>query len=219
MSYHRLATTVVVAWMMSAGATAQTLDAYREFQLGASVAAVAAATRVAPAAFRTVHERPALLQEFDWRPSHYAQPDTRQDSVEQIGFSFYDDQLSRMVIVYDSRQTASMTRTDLVSALAPLYGAPAPARRVADDPDFGPLAASWQSDSATVELFRGSDAWRLVVTSRALHARALVAKAQALRREEQEAPARDLARQKQEEAAERTRQEQQRRANTAAFQP
>lgn len=209
----------LLAAVLSATPAAQGLTAYREFTLGATVASVASAANVPASAFRTLHEQPARLQEFAWRPSHYAQPDVRPDSVDQITFSFYNDQLSRMVVAYDSRQTAAMTSADLVAALTAMYGQPTSTRRAGEDPDFGPLAALWQSDTTSVELFRGSDAWRLVLTSRAVHARARAALAQAVRRLEQEAPARERAELKAEEAAERARQQEMRRANTDAFQP
>lgn len=211
--------TALLALGMPAGAAAQDLTQYREFSLDATVADIASATRVPAASFRTVHERPALLQEFEWRPSHYSQPETRTDSVEQITFSFHDGQLARMVVTYDSRRTAGMTARDLISALTPVYGAPTAVTRAGENPDFGAGAATWNAADASVELFRGSDAWRLVLTSRARYASARRAATEAVRLDEKEAPARERARQKQDEAAERERLDQNRRDNAAAFQP
>lgn len=214
-----VAMTALLALAAPGAAAAQELTQYREFSLDATVADIASATRVPAASFRTVHERPALLQEFEWRPSHYSQPEARTDSVEQITFSFHDGQLARMVVTYDSRRTAGMTGRDLISALTPVYGAPTAVNRAGENPDFGASAAVWNAADASVELFQGSDAWRLVLTSRARYASARRAATEAVRLDEKEAPARERARQKQEEAAERERLAQNRRDNTAAFQP
>jgi hypothetical protein len=47
------------------------LSRYREFELGASVATVTAVTQNA-ARVKTVHSRPALLQQLEWRPRYMA---------------------------------------------------------------------------------------------------------------------------------------------------
>jgi hypothetical protein len=202
-------------------ATAQELSRYRDFALGTTVASIAATLGLPVSAIRTLHNEPALLQEFEWRPSHYARtPDAQTDSVQQITFTFYNDQLSQMVITYDYRQTAELTNADMIGSLTGMYGAPAPPKRTgADQQDFGVTVATWPASGGLVVLYRGSDALRLVLTSRALDAAARTATAQALRIEERDAPARELAQQRKDAAAERVRQEQTRRTNKAAFQP
>jgi hypothetical protein len=198
--------------------TAQSLSQYRDFALGMTVAGVAATTRVPVSAFRTLYDKPALLQEFEWRPSHYAASGMQTDTIDQITFAFYDDQLSQMVVDYDSRQTAELTTADMVTALATVYGPPS-TRRPSDVPEFGSRVAAWQTSGATVTLYRGSGAWRLVLTSPALQSAARAAMVQAVRIEEREAPAREHAQRKQDDAPERTRQEETRRLNREAFQP
>jgi hypothetical protein len=211
--------TALMGSMLAAGLSAQSLSQYREFALGAPVAHVAATTGVPVSAFRTVYDKPALLQEFEWRPSHYAASGTQTDTIDQITFTFYNDQLSRMVVVYDSRQTAGMTNGDMVAALTTMYGPPATTRRSSEDPEFGLSVARWHTSSAAVALYPGTAGWRLVLTSPQLHAAAATASAQALRNEERDAPARELAKRKQDEADERARQEESRRTNKATFQP
>ena len=143
------------------------------------------------------------------------------DNFRRIKFKVTDAPLNmqRMVVTYDSRRTAGMTARDLISALTPVYGAPTAVTRAGENPDFGAGAATWNAADASVELFRGSDAWRLVLTSRARYASARRAASEAMRLDEKEAPARERARQKQDEAAERERLDQNRRDNAAAFQP
>ena len=81
--------------MTIAGETvdAQDLSRYRTFEFGASVAAVATLTGVASSVATTIHQRPALLQNLEWRPSRWTAGSTAEstDPVERIGFSFYDD--------------------------------------------------------------------------------------------------------------------------------
>jgi hypothetical protein len=211
--------TALMGSVLTVGLDAQSLSQYRDFALGSTVARVAATTGVPLSAFRTVYEKPALLQDFEWRPSHYAASGTQTDTIDQITFTFYNDQLSRMVVVYDSSQTSGMTNGDMVAAFTPMYGPPATTGRVSEDPEFGLSVARWQNSSAAVALYRGTAAWRLVLTSPALHAAAATATAQALRIEERDAPARERAQRRQDEAAERARQEETRRTNKAAFQP
>jgi hypothetical protein len=210
--------TALMGSVLTAGLAAQNLSQYRDFALGATVARVAATTGVPVSAFRTVYQKPALLQEFEWRPSHYAAAGTQTDTIDQVTFTFYNDQLSRMVVVYDSRQTAGMTNADVVASVTTIYGPPTTTKR-AEVPEFGLRLAGWQTASAAVALYRGTDAWRLVLTSPALNAAVTTATAEALRIEERDAPARELAQRKQDEAAERARQAETRRTNKAAFQP
>ena len=45
-------------------------------------------------------------------------PPSQTDPVKQIVFSFYNDQLSKMVVDYDHERTAGMTDADLVDAIS-----------------------------------------------------------------------------------------------------
>ena len=58
---------VVVAICTSSAAE---LSRYREFDLGSSVEAVTAVTRTAERDLKTIHSRPALLQEVAWQPRY-----------------------------------------------------------------------------------------------------------------------------------------------------
>ena len=53
------------------------------------------------------HQRPALIQDLQWRRPYSASSPTAvfPDSVQQIVFSFYNDQLFRLVIDYDRDRT------------------------------------------------------------------------------------------------------------------
>ena len=53
-------------------ASAQDLSRYRTFALGSTVASVQATTGVASSSVKTLHQRPALLQDIEWRPSRWS---------------------------------------------------------------------------------------------------------------------------------------------------
>lgn len=73
---------------------AQDLSSYRDFKLGGGLAAIAKQVRMKPAAARTIHQRPAVIQELDWQaPISYGSA-PRTDSVKGILFSFYNGELS-----------------------------------------------------------------------------------------------------------------------------
>lgn len=95
---------------------------YREYQLGADVATISALTRVEATEVKDIHVRPALIQELQWRRGYSTA--AQADSVHQIAFSFYNDQLTKLVVDYDRVRTEGLTETDMTEALSMSYGAP-----------------------------------------------------------------------------------------------
>ena len=92
---------------------------YRDYRLGASLASVSALTGVAATDAKAIHERPAVRQELQWRrPYVPSTPPVPIDPAKEIVFSFYDDQLTRMVVDDDPDQTAGMTDADLTEAIS-----------------------------------------------------------------------------------------------------
>ena len=218
----------VLGLMLSASAVqGQSAGHYRDFQLGADLPSVSALTGVAASAAKTLHTRPAVLQDLEWtRP--YASSATAVDPVQQIAFSFYNDQLFRLVIEYDRNRTEGMTDADMVEAISAMYGPPAaPAPRAnrapltAIDEESGTRVAEWGSDEYDAVLYRSlyASEFRMVVTSVRLNALARTAEAQAIRLDERDAPERERARQKKEADAEQASQEKARVTNKAAFKP
>ena len=117
---------------------------------------------------------PALLQELDWRPSYLAHGSASLDPIRQMVFSFYDDQLYRIVIDYDRERTHGMKDADIIEAVAVTYGmpskaamknAPAPAQFVGE---VGESIARWHDDAHSVILYRSPYTlqFRLIVTAR-----------------------------------------------------
>lgn len=203
---------------------------YREFPLGGDLASISALAGVAASEARTIHAHPVMMQELQWqRPySVSGAAPTQPDPVQQIVFSFYNDQLSKMVIDYDRDRTAGLTDADLIDAISVQYGAPlkrgaktgrAVTSQVEDE--SGTLVARWSGTDYSVGLYKASYAsgFRLIVSSPRLDALARTADGQGTRLEERDAPRREILRQKKEAADLRTAQAKARLTNKAAFRP
>jgi hypothetical protein len=207
----------------------QSAPHYREFQLGADLASVSALAGVAVSAAKVIHERPAVMQDLEWRPPQSLLGTTAPppDPVQQIVFSFYKDQLFRLVIDYYQNRTEGMTDADMIEAISSTYGSISkaslrtrvPSSQVAQE--SGTSVARWGDADYSVVLYRSSYAsgFRMIVTSLRLEGLARTAEARALRLDELDAPKREIARQKKEADDTRAAQEKARLANKAAFRP
>ena len=124
---------VLAVWTASAAE----LSRYREFELGSSVAAVTAVTLSAERDLKILHNRPALLQEVTWQPRYMTgAPVANRNSIGEMVFSFVDDRLFQMTVVYERGRTTGLTNADMIAALTDIYGVPtgkaAPPRAAAD---------------------------------------------------------------------------------------
>ena len=203
------------------------LSRYREFELGASVATVTAVTQNA-ARVRTVHSRPALLQQLEWRPRYMAgAPVPGRDSIGEVVFSFVDDQLFKMSIAYAQDKTSGLTDEDMVDSLTAVYGAPSspsPRTRTTSSAvalDAPVVFAEWRHDDTTVVLQRRpySESFFLVITSLPLDIIARNAEATAVAMDQREAPAREAALLKKQADDEKVAAERTRSTNKKVFQP
>jgi len=226
--WHALGVAVLGAAVSIGAVDGATAPRYRDFQLGGDLRAISALAGVPAADAKTIHERPALLQDLEWRRGYSGSNEAAVDPVQQIAFSFYDDQLFRLVIDYDRDRTEGMTDADMVEAISTMYGAPLkPASKATSstvaraDEESGVRVAEWGSDQYAAVLYRSSYAsgFRMVVTSPRLTALARKAEAQALKLEERDAPRRERARQQKETETEQAAKAKARAANKAAFKP
>jgi hypothetical protein len=199
---------------------------YRDFQLGGDLPSVSALTGVAVSQATTIHVRPAIMQELRWQRPYSLERGAPVDPVQQIVFSFYNNQLSKLVVDYERDRTAGLTDADLIDALSTEYGprlkAGARTGRALTrvEEDSGTPIARWSGADYSVVLYRGySSELRLIVASPRLEALARTADLQATRLDEREAPQREIARQKKETEDARASQEKSRVANKAAFRP
>jgi hypothetical protein len=216
---------------LTCGLDGQGLTRYRDFELGGDIASVSALTGVASSEAKTIHQRPAVLQDLEWRPSRW---DPRSaaastDPVEQIHFSFYNDQLFRVAIAYAHERTEGMTSPDMIEAISAVYGTPllgtprAPARGASRiEIESGSPVAQWGDADHAVVLYQTSsygDPFRLIVTDLRLDGLARKAETQAQRLDEQEAPSREIARQKKAHDDGRAAAEKARVVNKGVFRP
>ena len=207
-------------------ASAADLSRYREFELGTSVAAVTAVTLTAERDTKTVHIRPALLQEVVWQPRYTTgAPVADRKSIDEIVFSFVDDRLFKITVEYERGRTTGLTNADMIAALTELYGVPASTsvspRGAADAVDAAAAIAEWRQADVQMALRRTkyNESFSLVITSLSLNAIAHKALATALVMDAREAPAREAALAKKRADELRQADEQTRTTNKKVFQP
>ena len=212
---------------LGASVLATDLEQYRDFRLGSSTAVVAKVAGTTSARdLKTLHVRPALLQELDWRPPYNVDRSASgADSVRRVVFSFVDDQLFRMVVEYDRSRTAGMTNDDMIAALSSAYGprGPVPSRMPVqhDVLDASTAIAQWRTADTSVVLQHSEygDGYGLVLTSVRLEQLARKAQAAAAAIDAREAPAREAALLKGQRDAAREAAEKTRSTNKEAFKP
>jgi hypothetical protein len=95
---------------------------YREFQFGMNLLAVAKQAEMQPSEARVTHQRPALIQELEWRPQRPLASSPKADPVQEVLFSFYNGELFRMVVNYDQIRTEGLTDEDMVEAISAKFG-------------------------------------------------------------------------------------------------
>jgi hypothetical protein len=216
--------------LLTYGIEAQGVAQYRNFALGSNVATVANLTDVSALEAKTIHQRPALLQDLEWRPSRWIRGSMAEstDPVEHVVFSFYNDQLFRVVVDYSQNRTAGMTDADIIEAISTVYGPPAtrPSGAVRVVPrvetERGSPLARWGDAVCAVVLYRSlsyGEGFRLIVTESALDDLARKAAIQGARLDEQDAPRLEAARQKQQRDDRRAASDKARVANKAVFRP
>lgn len=202
------------------------LSRYRQFQFGSSLATV---TRLAgiTAEARVLYQRPELIQEVMWLPPPTASSTAPGESVRKVLFSFYDDQLFKIVVTYDREKTEGLTVKDLVDAISTEYGPPTlaateavPAMSTASV-SSDKIVAHWEDSQYSINLFRSSylSTFGLVALSTRLDGLVRIATAEAVLLDEQQAPQREIERQQKQTAEDRVKQATARRMNKAAFRP
>lgn len=207
---------------------AQELSRYRTYALDSSVASVVETSGARPSDIRTLHARPAKIQEIEWRAPYVPSGRDMADPVSEVRFSFCDDQLYRIVVTYDKDRTEGLTNDDVIESFSAAYGLPlllttrSPrGAALADVSTDTTIVARWEDASTTVTLTRGTYAaqYQFVLTSKTLDARARAATEEALRLDRKEAPQRELDRQTKEVADAGVASQKARVTNKPAFRP
>lgn len=201
---------------------------YREYTLGSSTASVAQLSDTPTADIKLLHERPARIQGLEWRAPYVPSGRQPPDPVREVRFSFYDDQVYRIVATYDRERMQGLTNDDLIEVISKTYGVPLlrNARTAQNDVPNDMRAdtvvvAQWEDPASLLTLTRGtySSEYQLVLASKALSPRARAAIREALRLDTQEAPQRERALRSKEASDVRAAGEKARVANKAAFKP
>jgi hypothetical protein len=233
-SLRNIAISVFGAVITAAPTYSQDLSRYREFQLGTNLPAIAKQIRVKPSDAKAIHERPAMIQELEWR-APLMDSSQRSDSVGNILFRFYNGELYRLVVTYDPERTEGMTAEDLVEALSAKYGtANRPTteiilsathlftdgeKMIVDRSEK--VIARWEDSQYSFNLFQFSSepTFGLVVYSKRLDDLARAAIVESVRLDQQEAPQREINSRKKKDEANRAKLEKARGVNKPPFRP
>ena len=224
MNSARLFLIAVVVILSSQLVSAQDLSRYRVYALDSSVDTVVAASGARAADTRVLHERPALIQELEWRPPYAHSGNELVDPVRGIIFSFCDDALYQVLVSYDRDRTDGLSNGDIIASLTTTYGTPVPRsahNRPLDAPPDTVLLAQWDRARSSLTLLRGvySAEFQLILTAKALSTRARSATREAGRLDAIEAPRRELEQRKREAADATAARDKIRASNKAAFRP
>lgn len=208
-------------------ASAQDVSRYRGYALESTLESVAATSGARATDAKTIHQRPAKIQELEWRAPYASSGSTPGDPVRGIVFTFVDDALYQAIVSYDRDKTQGLTNNDIITALSAVYGPPVlrsakqqPGRPLAAQPDAIALA-QWETAETSLTLVRGAytPEFQLILLSKPLSLRARNATREAVRLDAVEAPQRELDQRKKDAADASAAQEQTREMNKAAFRP
>jgi hypothetical protein len=174
----------------------QDFSKYRGFTLGTNLANVLRLSDQKPGDVKTIHVRPALIQELTWWPPSSPGTSSRPDSVEQILFSFSNGDLYKISVTYDHSSTEGLTAADMVKSISGKYGPPTGVESEIDSVVNAPYKmgqqslASWQDSQYSFNLVRSSytDRFGLVIYSKLVNAEADLAVAEAVSLEEKARP-------------------------------
>lgn len=224
MNSARLFLVAVVLVLSSQLVSAQDLSRYRVYALDSSLDSVLAASGARATDARVLHERPAMIQELEWRAPYARSGNELVDPVRGIIFSFCDDALYQVLVSYDRDRTDGLSNSDIVDSLTAAYGTPvlrSARNRPLEAPPDTVVLAQWDSGASSVTLLRGvySAEFQLILTSKKLSTRARGAIREAGRLETADAPRRELEQRKKEAADATAARDKIRTTNKAAFRP
>lgn len=236
MIYTSIVTVVILGVMLTPlSVQAPDLSRYRDFQFGMRLPAVAKQARLKPSDAKTIHHRPAMIQELVWEALSFTHSSPQSESVKNILFNFYNGELFRLVIFYNQERVEGMTAEDIIEAISAQYGtASRPSLEIvlsstqqySDGEKFysnrnEKVIAQWEDSQYSFNLFQSSvqSTFGLVAYSKRLNAQAQAAVAEAIRLDEAEGPQREIVRKKKKDDEDRAQQEKARKTNKAPFRP
>jgi hypothetical protein len=217
---------VTMAWSVLGVFTlcAEGFSSYRGFQFGMSLAAGAKRAGSTPTMARTLHERPALIQEVDWRPNSPLDA-KNADAVHDGILSFYDGQLYRIVITYDRYKVEGMSVADMVQAISMTYGmATEPGADIPYHSNYGevaPVLARWEDPQYSYNLIQTGNrsSFAMIMYSKRLDTLAQAAIAESALQDAIDAPQKAVDLRKQQDEESRVKLEKSRSVNLPNFRP
>ena len=222
-SARALSIAIVLLFTSQPGST-QDLSRYRVYVLESSLESVVAASGARAADTKTLHERPARIQQLEWRAPYASSGGEMADPVRGAVFAYHNDALYQIVVSYDRDRTNGLTNREIIESLTALYGdpvlKPANNRPPVALPDTVVLA-QWDSPASSLTLVRDAYTreFQLVLLSKALSTQARTAIREAGRLDAIEAPRRELEERKKEVADAAGALDKIRTTNKAAFRP
>lgn len=218
--------TTLCAILWTSSLWAADFSSYRGFQFGSSLATAAEQAGVAPSEAKLVHQRPALIQELNWRPgSPYQSVVDKAYPVRDSLLRFYNGELFQIVTTYDRQKVEGMTDADMVEAISRTFGtATKPAAEIPYHSNYGETAsviARWEDPEYSCSLVRTGDrtSYALILSSKRLDALAQAAIVEARRLDAAEAPQRAIDLKKEQEAKRRLALDEARSVNLPNFRP
>jgi hypothetical protein len=207
-------------------AAAEDFSSYRGFQFGSNLSVAAKQAGAQPSEAILMHQRPAVIQELNWRPGSPMQADpAKTGAVQDAQLFFYNGDLFRIVVTYDRYKVEGMTAEDMIEAISVTYGtATRPAAEIAYRSDYGevaPVIARWEDSAYSYNLVRTGDqsSFAMILYSKRVDALAQAATTEAARLEAEDAPKQEVQRQKNRAEEARVHLENARLLNKPNFRP
>jgi len=220
---------LVVAVSLLSGQTvfAQDLSRYRDYVLESSVDTVAASSGLRATEAKMLHERPAKIQELQWRAPYVNPASPAADPVRDVAFAFFNDALYQVVVTYNRDRTEGLTNDDIIQSLSASYGAPGLKSAITRTGlPVGALLennvlAQWNTAVSSLTLLRDtySPEFQLVLSSKALTAQAQSAIRESVRLDALDAPRLEAEQRKKEVEETDAARDKTRSTNKGAFRP
>jgi len=183
-SIRRVVLTLLCSAMSASQLGAQGHPRYRTYQMGDDVLTISRQLGVPAPAGLLMPPGLGAVVELRWR-SQYVRRGVApsSDPVASLVFSFFENQLFRIVIDYAPDRTEGMTESDVVAAVSKIYGTPAKRTHPPSPVGLRPqrpvdnVVAQWTDGEHRVALLAVQDqrAFRMIVASAPLEALARAA--------------------------------------------
>ena len=213
-----------ILWASLLGAA--DLSRYRGIRLSTTLEIAAKQAEAQVSEAKSVHQRPAVIQELEWRPRFSYKANAKElDPVSDSLLRFYNGELFQIVTTYDRDKVRGMTEADMVNAISLTYGtATKPAVDIPYRSNYGSVAsvlARWENSDYSHDLIRTGDrsSFALVLSNKRLNALAQAAIVEAVRLDAIEAPQRQINHQKLQDAKDRLELDKARSENRPNFRP